>query len=202
MINYKLTFIKTGKCGGSTIKQTLEDHDINFDFFHIRVPKYNPVEKYLISLRNPVERFISAFYWRKHLVLDGDQKDRFAGEYDFFQKYATIEDLTRDDITVLKRQYVHHIEEDIHFYLGDLVNQLTPENVMGVVCAESLNKDMKRIFNIKVQTHLKNNSERKIPIKEEGRKILKEYLYKDYLVIEKLNNSQLLSKVQYKTLSK
>lgn len=201
MINYKFTFIKIGKCGGSTIKQALEDNDINFDFFHVRVPKYNPAEKYLISIRNPVERFISAFYWRKYLVLDKDQKDRFVGEYDFFQKYATIEDLIRDDITALKRQYVHHIDEDIHFYLGDLVNQLSSENVMGVVCTETLNEDIERIFNIKIHTHEKNNSKRKIPIKEEGRKALKEYLYKDYLVIEKLNNLQLLSKVHYKILS-
>lgn len=197
----KLTFIHIGKCGGSTICTTLKNNQINFDEVHVRSFKFQPDKKYLITIRNPVERFVSAFYWRKYLASD-QQKNRFGGEYEFFQKFATIEDLIDDDISILQKQYVHHIKEDIHFYLGDFVNQCDPANIKGIICTENLNKDFERIFNIKIQKHEKKNSKRKKSLKEKDFRFLKKYLEKDYLVIEKLNNLKLLTTEQYKILSR
>lgn len=203
MINHKhkLTFIHVGKCGGSTIMEALRDNDINFNHIHLEPAKYNSDKKYLISLRNPVERFVSAFYWRKHLVL-GKQKDRFAGEYDFFQKYATIENVIQEDINLLQTQYIHHVKECIHYYLADFVDQCNSSNIRGIVCTENLSEDIKNIFNIKVEAHCKNNKKRKTKIKQETRECLKKYFYKDYLIVEKLNNLKLLTKKQYEILSK
>jgi hypothetical protein len=211
------TFIHIGKCGGSTIRSLLRENNLNFKCVHttpktVRSPshpspllktEYNSDTKYLIVLRNPVERFVSAFYWRKFRVSTiPRQRHRYAGEYDFFQKYTTVEDLIQDGITALQRQYVHHIKQDIHYFLGDFVDQCNPSNVIGVICTENLNKDIKNIFHIKVQSRKNDNSKRKTTLREGDRKFLKKYLYKDYLVIEKLNNLSLLSKKQYKILSK
>ena len=205
MINSdKFTFIHIGKCGGSTIRTTLANNNINFDKLHVYDMegfKCQSDKKYLIVLRNPVERFVSAFYWRKYLVSE-KQKNRFDGEYEFFQKFATIEDLIQNDISILQKQYVHHIKEDMHHYLGDFVNQCDPTNIIGIICTEILNKDFERIFNIKVQGHEKDNSKRKTELKEEDHKIVKQYLHKDYLIIEKLNNLKLLTGEQYEILSR
>ncbi len=201
-MNKNFTFIHIGKCGGSSISYLLKKNNFNFNAIHIRREKYKSCKKYLIALRNPVERFVSAFYWRKHLV-STSQKNRFHGEYEFFQKYSTIESLIQDDITILKKQYVHHLKEDIHYYLGDFFNQCDPSNIIGIVCTENLNKDIENIFDIKVGgVHKNNNSKRKKEFKEEYREFLKKYLQKDYLIIEKLNNLKLLSMEQYEILSK
>jgi hypothetical protein len=199
--NKPFIFIHIGKCGGSTIVNALRNNNIEFDRVHITRPQYHSDKKYLIALRNPVERFASAFYWRKYLV-STSQKDRFYREYDFFQKFTTIESLMQSDITILEKQYVHHIKEDIHFYLGDFVNQCDPTNVMGIVCAENLNKDFENIFNVKTESHINNNGKRNKGLKEEYRESLKKYLHKDYLVIEKLNNLKLLTREQYEILSR
>jgi hypothetical protein len=179
----------------------LRANNFNFNRIHVQKFRYKPAIKYLIVLRNPIERFISSFYWRKHLVLNG-QKNRFAGEYDFFQKFTTIEGLIQNDITILEKQYVHHLKEDIHYYLGDFADQCNPNNIIGVICTENLNNDIENIFNIQAGVHKNNNSKNKKELKEEYGDFLKKYLYKDYLVIEKLNNLKLLSEEQYGILSK
>ncbi len=200
--NKPFIFIHIGKCGGSTITNTLINHNIKFDRVHAARPQYQSDKKYLISLRNPVERFVSAFYWRKRLV-STKQKDRFYGEYNFFQKFTTIEDVINNDITSLRKNYVHHIKEDINFYLGDFVNQCDPTNVIGIVCTENLNKDIENIFDIKVRgVHINSNKKNKKELQEKYRESLKKYLYKDYLIIEKLNNLKLLTREQYGILSR
>jgi len=199
--NKPFIFIHIGKCGGSTIANTLRNHNIKFDRVHATRPQYQSDKKYLISLRNPVERFVSAFYWRKRLV-STQQQDRFYGEYKFFQKFKTIEDLINNDITILRKNYAHHIKEDINFYLGDFVNQCDPTNVIGIVCTENLNKDIENIFDIKVrEVHINTNNNKK-ELQEKYRESLKKYLYKDYLIIEKLNNLKLLTREQYEILSR
>lgn len=165
-MNNNFTFIHIGKCGGSTINSLLRKNHFNFNVIHIKREKYKSCKKYLIVLRNPVERFVSAFYWRKHLV-STSQKNRFHGEYEFFQKYSTIESLIQNDITILKKQYIHHLKEDIHYYLGDFFNQCDPSNIIGIVCTENLNKDIQNIFDIKVGgVHKKNNIKKKKNLKK------------------------------------
>lgn len=191
-----------GKCGGTTIYKTLKENGVNFYYIHglHPRPKYQPGKKYFITIRNPVDRFVSAFYWRKRLT-HNEQRHRFAGEYEFFKKYPTIEDLIRDDISMLQKQYVHHINEDIDHYLGAFVDQCDPKAVLGIACTETLDRDLKAIFNIDIKNHENNNKSKK-PLTEDNRKILKNYIHKDYLVIEKLYKINLLSKEQYEILSK
>ena len=200
----KFTFIHIGKCGGSTITQALIDSGLYRRCTHVHVekPKYNSTEKYLIAIRNPIERFVSAFYYRKYQTTQlPKERYRFTGENEFLQKYATIEDLIQDDITTLQRQYVHHIKEDIDFYLGDFVDQCNPSNIIGIVCTKSLSKDLENALDVKPKV-LYNANKQKQKLKKESREFLKKYLYKDYLVIEKLNSLKILSREQYEMLSK
>ena len=65
------TIIHIGKCGGSAVYNTLQKHNIKYSYIHYNFnhKKFKENHKYLIMLRNPISRFISAFNWRYKLVL-------------------------------------------------------------------------------------------------------------------------------------
>ena len=58
-----IKFIHIGKCGGSTIRQNLTD----IQYYHLS-REYDTGENYIIWIRNPIHRFVSAFYYVKNLI--------------------------------------------------------------------------------------------------------------------------------------
>ena len=64
---FKVIFIHIGKCGGSFIENSFSK---NLNSLHMSKPKLNNNNnnKYIICIRNPIERFISAFYHSKILI--------------------------------------------------------------------------------------------------------------------------------------
>jgi len=56
-----LKFIHIGKCGGSFIRR-IRVNNKKIDFIHRKKPEFNSNEKYLIWIRNPISRFVSAFH--------------------------------------------------------------------------------------------------------------------------------------------
>ena len=68
--NYKRKLIHIGKTGGSFIRNILP----NLKSIHMRKPALiNNNLNYIVILKNPIERFVSAFYHSKYLV-DFDTK--------------------------------------------------------------------------------------------------------------------------------
>ena len=61
-----LVFIHIGKTGGSTINNILKEQ-IMFKEYHLK-KEYKPNEKYIIWIRNPLSRFVSAFNYTKYCV--------------------------------------------------------------------------------------------------------------------------------------
>ena len=90
MTNYNnLVIIHIGKCAGGTVREELNNKNINFKEIHLRKVKYSPTENYVILIRNPIQRFISAFYWRFFRVCDSKvQVNKFLGENELLQKYS------------------------------------------------------------------------------------------------------------------
>ena len=55
-----LSFIHIGKTGGTTINTLLKNKIDNYKEYHL-IKNYKNNEKYIIWLRNPINRFVSAF---------------------------------------------------------------------------------------------------------------------------------------------
>ena len=61
-----ISFIHIGKCGGTTIRTTIVE-DYNFVKYHLQ-RNYKNNENYIIWIRNPIKRFVSAFYYVKNVI--------------------------------------------------------------------------------------------------------------------------------------
>jgi hypothetical protein len=201
-----IKLIHIGKCGGSTVAKMLQKNNIKYKEIHISKPIFNKNDKYLIVIRNPIDRFISAFNWRyKLVVLDKTQEERFVGEKNTLIKYSRVNNLSENiDSFDINKSYIHHIYEDINFYLGDFLKKCKKENIIGIVTQENLQYDIKKIFNI-CENNINNNKNHTVVdkyISNIGYDLLKDYLYKDYECIHKLFAMGCLSDKQYKNLSK
>ena len=93
----KFILIHIGKSGGTSVRNILCEKQYKFSIKHLGWVRFNPSEKYIIVLRNPISRFISAFNWRYHLVCDTKiQQFRFKGEKELLDHYKTINALAED----------------------------------------------------------------------------------------------------------
>ena len=201
-------FIHIGKCGGSSVMKQLKKYD--FKHVHVEKVKYINNKKYFLIIRNPISRFVSAFNWRYKLVIqDKIQENRFKGEKLILEKYNNVNDLAENIYNtngelVLNFQkpnnYIHHITEDIYFYIGEFLDIVKSEEIGGILTTENLNSDFKNTFNIELDYHYKKNKSddylSKIAINN-----LVSYLKKDFECIDRLDKMKLLSKEQYKVLS-
>ncbi len=207
-------FIHIGKCGGTTLLTEFENNKIKFNHIHLKKFKYNPKKKYVIVIRNPIKRFISAFYWRMYRVCDKkDQEKRFKGEKQLLLKYKTInnyaENIYNDkgelnEDFILPKKYIHHIVQDIHYYLGDFLEKVDVNNIKAILLTENLNSDLKTHFNIQTNENIYYNKKKKYDtfISEKGISNLRKFIEKDYKCIDKLLELNLINKEQYDTLTK
>ena len=236
--NKKLTLIHVGKCGGSTIRSVLklktdikfcqihEDRFINEDdirsglkYKFINEEKkvlYNPKLYYLILIRNPIERFISAFkfnYYRLYISKSKKSKlqSNIYEKYNFSLKNMILDLKNNKNIfngPKNSSNYINHLAEDINYYLGDILNKCTKKDIFGVICTETINDDVNKLFGIELKAHKKNMEKIIFPdnfdytLDDNTIKILKDYLKKDYDCIDKLYEMKLISNKQYKILSK
>jgi len=202
MNNDKFTLIHIGKCGGSTLEQHFQTNNIPFEKIHITKPLYNARAKYIILIRNPIQRFISAFNWRCKLVVEDEtQKNRFMGERQVLAYYKTANNLAENIMDFnINETYIHHIKEDIHYYLEDILSKCKKENIVCLITTENLDKDMKQHFGFENTIHEKKNPMDK-NISELAYKNLKQYLHKDYECIDALYKLGCMTDEQYTILS-
>ena len=227
----KFIFIHIGKTGGGTIGYELRKHNIHYGVKHVFASKihYNPNKTYIISIRNPIKRFISAFNWRYYkiwILHKEKQWNRFNGERDLLKKIGNVNNLAENlynqtssliainftgDPYNDSGHYIHQLKQDINWYIGDFLidyeNSINREdNPLIVIATETLIEDMKRLLNITITIHdHNNNSTQKNTtmniISDLGRNNLKKYLYKDYQCIDKLYQLGAITNKQYKLLS-
>jgi len=206
-----LTLIHIGKCGGSSLRTELYKKNIKFNCFHTQKVAYDKNANYVIIIRNPIQRFISAFNWRHKLVCkDKSNQNRFMNEYNLLNKYNNVDNLCNELKTnknifnqhTLSGNYIHHLREDIYYYLDDIIDKCLPSQIKCVILIETMNEDLKEYFDIDLSIHEKNNSQYSKIISDENYKILKDYLKRDYEIIDKMYQKGWIDEFKYNILKK
>ena len=165
-LNRDLQVIHIGKCGGSTVCDAIKRSDLikekyrKLEIFHMKKGLYKENSDYLIIIRNPIERAISAYNWRQKLVIEEKRqlhKNRVRREKEIavLQEYKYLnqiaEDLylknTKPNMTLLKRfKSIRHIRENISFYLKSLLKSLNSNQIYGIVKQNELSSDCKNLI--------------------------------------------------------
>ena len=200
-----LVYVHIGKCGGESVWNAIQSSTLLKEKFnrvkrvHVERPPVLRSAKYLIVVRNPISRAISAFNWRyKLVVVDEAQRNRFAGEYDILAKYRTLnalaETLYKDGVldTSAAEEFrsIHHLRESISFYLTHLLNAIQPSQIYAVMATESLSKDVQVALGVaeleKVHENATSTDKSAKFLSAQGRANLRRFLSEDYLALEKL----------------
>lgn len=185
-----LQFIHIGKCGGVTIRKMLQSQGIPFYTSH--VDPWNTsalLESHfesIIPIRNPIERFCSAFYWRKQKV-KGKQEKRFKGEMEFLEKHKDVNSLIAN-LDDLRTTYVHHIDESFNWYLDRYIKVVTPQMLKGLVFVNSIKEDLDNIFNKDFPDLWFNKARKNYKLTKKEKQKLKNYLAQDYKILDCLFN--------------
>ena len=215
----QLQFVHIGKCGGSTIQKILPESEVIKEKYsacfesHVSGVVVDSSCDYLFCIRNPIHRAFSAFEWRKKLVLEDafpDQVRRFPGERKILRKYLSLGSLARSLYLpdgrlnqMVARDFcsVHHLRESISFYCRPLLGVLTPGNILGVACQETLADDCNRLLGVDIAgvRERSNASKRQIDqdLDAAAVKNLKRFLVEDYQCLAALWSFGALSDQQF-----
>ena len=219
-----LQFIHVGKCAGSTLAKLLPYSPvISKKYSHFYESHVNGVEidsncDYLICLRNPISRAISAFEWRKKLVLieaNPSQVNRFSGEMEILRRYSSLSELSKrlynsEGFLVqnVARDFrlIHHLRESISFYLSPLLAILSRKNVLGVICQETFASDCECVLGVGPESLFERGNPSKTEEyldfvgNSQSYENLRKFLVDDYVCLARLWASGILSDEKYKTL--
>jgi hypothetical protein len=215
----RLQFVHIGKCGGSTVEKLLSLSPVvsekysSFFESHINGVIIDSSCDYLFCLRNPIDRAFSAFEWRNKLVVNNpsqEQVRRFPGEKKVLRKYKSLGTMARslyrsdgrlDQAVARDFHAVHHLRESISFYCRPLLAVITPINILGVVCQESLAADCTRILGVDASGIRERSNALKRPIDQDfddvAVKNLKRFLVEDYQCLAALWSLGALSDQQF-----
>ena len=87
-------------------------------------------------------------------------------------------------------QKIHHLKENISFYLKQLLDKISPSQLFAVFANETLDEDISNILNVKNELYIHQNSKQtsinKKYLSEKAYHNLKTYLADDYLYLSKL----------------
>lgn len=200
-----LIYVHIGKCGGASLKRAIsESPKLKRQYdrvqeVHITKPPIFHNAHYMIVIRNPIQRAISAFNWRYALVVkDGTQRDRFTNEYDILKKYETLNNLGESLYTgqeLSERgstdfENIHHLHERISFYLTDLIAKVNPEQIQFVLAQESLQSDIESMLEVQndhqIHKHGGTVALQRKHLSATAYTNLKRYMRDDYRALEKL----------------
>lgn len=202
----ELIYVHIGKCGGASLWEAIQSSSIIEHLFgsvvkiHVAKPPIKRKSRYLFVVRNPIDRAISAFNWRyKIVVTDEAQKNRFDGEYGILLKYGTLNNLAEAlytdgilDVSVATDfRNIHHLKEDISFYLSEVILALSKDQIFSVLITEFLDSDIERILDVKriekIHENRVSTETSKMFLTDNARQNLRKFLSDDYDVIVRLN---------------
>jgi len=216
-------YIHIGRCGGSSLDNDMNQNDIIFQHIHMRTVDYDKDQDYIIIIRNPIDRFVSAFNWvyyrittpsyYSHLYERYLKNNPTINEFNYYKNANYIgeniynennelniqidEFINRKGITPDRINKPGQLGFGIYQYLCNFINKECASNCK-VISYHSLINDCKNILNIDLKSHMKKGSTEKLS--ELACKNLEKYFKKDFECIEKLYNLNLINNDQFNSL--
>ena len=200
-----LSYVHIGKCGGSTLQKAMAQSPVlaarftSVRHIHTRRPVYKRHNQYVFVVRNPIDRALSAFNWRYHLVVASKRKrERFVGEHAALETYQTLNALAEalyDDgklnqHVVEAYRTIQHLKHDIAYYLDPLLNHLRPDQIFAVLCQHTLDQDIATYLGVentqKVHYNAAQTDSARMFLSDQARQNLGTFLAPDYKCIERL----------------
>lgn len=206
--------IHIGKCGGGSLKQELNKKRIKISQCHVEKPIIKKKFKYIILIRDPINRFISAFNWKmfrcttkKGHNFQGMERPRNINEINGYLYWKNINNFAENlydekgNINYMALKLIknsNHLHLDISFYLEEILPFLNKNNC-DIIRFENYKDDINRIFNIETITSTSHVYKKKYSkyISEKGKKNLRKYLEKDYKCFDKLKEKNIINDDYY-----
>jgi hypothetical protein len=164
----RFDLVHVGKCGGATVATALQQAGYSFEHVHMRRPRVSPTRSYVVLVRDPMARFVSAFNWRRHrlshgLSPQGPKRDpiwrlKHESEWAFISMLESAEALAEQlvaepgfDVSpaITLMNLIGHVPQGFAWYLGRLLDEIVPSQLLAVVCQERLEGDMHDAFGIR-----------------------------------------------------
>ncbi len=199
------TLIHVGKCAGSSVSAELRAAGHAFQVIHVRKPPVEAGMIYVIVVRDPAERFVSAFQWRKYILSQQPElphdcsmatmKHRFEQALlaQFPDANALAEAIDPHDPTAGLHgaaslvQLIGHVPLGFAWYLDALLDRIQPNQLLAALAVESLPSDMEQVFGIRLQStekmHYPGKSGR---LSSRGRQNLEQLFDGEYRTLRRL----------------
>lgn len=214
-----LLFVHIGKCGGASLEKELRGSPLIQREYrrilnvHIRKPPTSSTADYVIVVRNPIARALSAFNWRYYLTVEQQsQRRRFPGEYRILSKYGNLNNLAEalfEEGVLVEEvanefESVHHLRENISFYLDELLGSVKASQIFAVFTTEFLDQEMQQILGStptnRVHEHKSRTSAHQNNLSDRAIKNLSRYLAADFQAVEELCDMAEIEAVKRETL--
>ena len=156
----QLFLIHIGKCGGSSLRRAVaESRVVKNKFtgvrrFHFEEPFFSDSAEYLVAVRNPISRIVSAYNYRRQSLIRGGEEKR-KGERQTFEKFQSLSQLAENlymggepnEEVFRHLRSIHHIgDESFSYYLSPLLERLESRHLFGIIAIESFVEDSRRIL--------------------------------------------------------
>lgn len=156
--------VHVGKCGGTSAVEELRGRGFRFEHVHLRRPEADPAGRYVILVRDPIARTVSAFNWRRRLFAAGAlptggddpvARLRHAAEHDFLSQFESVNEfaerlefLDGREISPMATmmQLIGHVPHGFAWHLDGLLRRIAPGQLAGIVATERFAEDFERLF--------------------------------------------------------
>lgn len=156
--------IHVGKCGGGTVRMELRRQGFPFRNFHLVAPEPVPGEGYVVLVRDPVRRLVSAFNWRRQIYSKGlrltPPGSRQAMESEFLNRFEGIHDLAEQlgtlrgpalEVLRARTLEIGHVRKGFVWHLQGLLASASDIRILAVMAQETLAADMQAVFGVELQ---------------------------------------------------
>jgi hypothetical protein len=208
-ISDRFILVHVGKCAGGTISRELSMAGFNFECVHLRKPPLDCSFNYIILIRDPVERFVSAFCWRKHILSSRFKNEKApfnrdlsnlknSMELEFLSHYQNANQLAEEIDPFHPNRGLHgslglihligHVPTGFSWYLGDLLEHPSRKKIIAAIAVESLPRDLDTVFGIKSIFKDKSNyPEKDHYLSDQARRNLADLFSSEYRALKKLS---------------